>query len=90
MSNTTSTSSSLPNPQDNIVPQNYREQFQGRHATSQFIDPCEDAAKASMKCLDRNNYIRTECIDFFEAYRDCKKTWIEQRKADRRAGRPSA
>ncbi|KAH9945704.1 hypothetical protein B0H21DRAFT_743639 [Amylocystis lapponica] len=79
----------LPDPQDNVTPKNYVAQFQGRHVTSKFIDPCEDAAKASMDCLNRHDYNRDECLDFFRAYRDCKKSWIDQRKADRRAGRPT-
>ncbi|KAI0704306.1 hypothetical protein BC835DRAFT_1262118 [Cytidiella melzeri] len=54
---------------------------------SKFVDPCEEAAKASYKCLDKFDYDRDKCTDFFQAYRDCKKTWMEQRKADRRAGR---
>jgi cytochrome c oxidase assembly protein subunit 23 len=74
---------------------------------NQFINsPCAAAAKASMDCLDRNNYDRSSCVDFFQAYKDCKKTWarallivflrshpspqVEQRKSDRRAGRPTA
>jgi cytochrome c oxidase assembly protein subunit 23 len=76
-------------PETNAKPLNYREQFQGRHSTSQFIDPCEAAAKASMDCMNRNDYKRDKCVDFFQVYKDCKKTWVEQRKADRRAGRPT-
>ncbi|KAF8260712.1 cysteine alpha-hairpin motif superfamily, partial [Lactarius quietus] len=49
--------------------------------------PCDEASKASMDCLNRNDYDRDKCLDFFQAYRDCKKAWIEQRKADRRAGK---
>ncbi|KAF9499569.1 hypothetical protein BDN71DRAFT_1502910 [Pleurotus eryngii] len=76
-------------PEDNVKPLNYREQFQGRHAPSQFIDPCEAAAKASLQCMNRNDFARDKCTDYFQAYRDCKKAWIEQRKEDRRAGRPT-
>lgn len=47
---------------------------------SQFFDPCKDAAKMSMACLDRNNYDRNKCKPYFEAYRDCIKTWKEKRK----------
>ncbi|KAH8989481.1 hypothetical protein EDB84DRAFT_1266338 [Lactarius hengduanensis] len=49
--------------------------------------PCDEASKASMNCLNRNDYDRDKCLDFFQAYRDCKKAWMEQRKADRRAGK---
>jgi len=75
------------NPVPVFPPKNYRETFQKRTVTSQFTDPCDEASKASMDCLNRNDYDRDKCLDFFQAYRDCKKAWIEQRKADRRAGK---
>ncbi|KAH9074947.1 hypothetical protein EDB83DRAFT_2354322 [Lactarius deliciosus] len=74
------------NPVPVFSPKNYRETFQ-KQTTSQFTDPCDEASKASMNCLNRNHYDRDKCLDFFQAYRDCKKAWMEQRKADRRAGR---
>jgi len=64
-----------------------------------------------MDCLNRNDYDRDACLEYFQAYRDCKNTWvrlhssrlcfvissvlttpvqIQQRKEDRRAGRPTA
>ncbi|KAF8957477.1 hypothetical protein BDZ97DRAFT_1846391, partial [Flammula alnicola] len=46
----------IPAPEDNVKPLNYREQFSGRHVTSKFIDPCAAASKASMDCLNRNDY----------------------------------
>ena len=70
--------------------------------------PCADASKASMDCLNRNDYDRDACLAYFQAYRDCKSTWvssgvrvftvvprltpaqINQRKEDRRAGRPTS
>ncbi|KAI0091709.1 hypothetical protein BDY19DRAFT_991388 [Irpex rosettiformis] len=76
----------LPNPLDNLEPKPYQDKFRGRQS-SKFVDPCEEAAKASYKCLDRFDYDRDKCTDFFQAYRDCKKVWMEQRKADKRAGR---
>lgn len=76
-------------PEENVKPLNYREQFQGRHVSSQFIDPCAAAAKASMDCMNRHDYDRDFCLEYFQAYRDCKKEWIQQRKEDRRAGRPT-
>ncbi|KAE9392253.1 hypothetical protein BT96DRAFT_1023659 [Gymnopus androsaceus JB14] len=80
----------LPNPRDNAKPLNYREQFQGREVTSRFIDPCEAAAKASLACMNKNDYDREQCLEYFQAYRDCKSAWLEQRKDDRRNGRPSS
>ena len=35
-----------------------------------FIPPTEQ------DCMDRNGYNREECLDFFQVYRDCKKTWV--------------
>ncbi|KAF8349518.1 hypothetical protein F5887DRAFT_1270347 [Amanita rubescens] len=78
---------SLPAPEDNVKPLNYKEQFEGRHVASKFIDPCAAASEASMECMNRNDYDRDACLDYFQAYRDCKKAWIQQRKEDRRAGR---
>ncbi|GLB41887.1 putative cytochrome c oxidase-assembly factor cox23 [Lyophyllum shimeji] len=79
----------IEHPEANVKPLNYREQFQGRSVTSQFIDPCAAAAKASMDCMNRHDYDRDFCLDYFQAYRDCKSAWIKQRKDDRRAGRPT-
>lgn len=31
-----------------------------------------------MTCLDRNNYDRAKCSDFFQVYRDCKKAWVSE------------
>jgi cytochrome c oxidase assembly protein subunit 23 len=50
------------------------------------VDPCEDARKESMRCLDKNNYNRDACTEFFKSYRECKKKWLNQRRDDRRAG----
>lgn len=38
--------------------------------------PCADASKASMDCLNRNDYDRDACLAYFQAYRDCKSTWV--------------
>jgi len=69
-----------PSPPDSPVPvfppKNYRETFQKRTVTSQFSDPCDEASKASMDCLNKNDYDRDKCLDFFQAYRDCKKAWV--------------
>jgi len=74
------------NPVPVFTPKDYKETFKKRTVTSEFADPCAEASKASMDCLNRHDYDRDKCLDFFQAYRDCKKAWIEQRKADRRAG----
>ena len=40
------------------------------------LSPCEAAAKASMDCLEQNDYKRSQCLHVFEAYKECKKTWV--------------
>ncbi|KAH7335127.1 hypothetical protein B0J17DRAFT_719687 [Rhizoctonia solani] len=68
---------------------NYREAFQGRETVSKFIDPCEGASKASYACLNKHNFDRDKCLEYFEAYRECKAAWLQQRREDRQAGRPT-
>jgi len=46
---------------------------------SQYFDPCKEAAKMSMACLDRNDYDRSKCKLYFESYRDCLKAWRNRR-----------
>ena len=29
-----------------------------------------------MDCLEKNDYKRSQCIHVFEAYKECKKTWV--------------
>jgi len=80
-------SKELPLPVDNVQPEDYHKKFSKRETYTKHTDPCEGAAKASMKCMDKNNYDRDKCLDFFQAYRDCKKTWLEKKRTDRRSGR---
>ncbi|EEH10617.1 mitochondrial cytochrome c oxidase assembly factor [Histoplasma capsulatum G186AR] len=47
---------------------------------SGFYDPCQDFADRSIKCMRRNGNDKTMCSDYFQAYRDCKKEWMTQRK----------
>ncbi|KAI8456478.1 hypothetical protein BY996DRAFT_6969692 [Phakopsora pachyrhizi] len=47
---------------------------------SKLSDPCREARSASHKCLDRNNYDKTMCYDYFEVYRECQKRWLDSRK----------
>lgn len=44
-------------------------------AQSQYLDPCQAQTKASMKCMDENNYDKRRCTRFFKDYTDCKKKW---------------
>ncbi|KAK3384910.1 hypothetical protein B0H63DRAFT_471873 [Podospora didyma] len=53
---------------------------------SAFLDPCQEAAARSIRCLNRNDGDRKMCGDYFQAYRDCKKYWNDKRKEDRKKG----
>ncbi|PKS06260.1 hypothetical protein jhhlp_007006 [Lomentospora prolificans] len=53
-------------------------------ARSEYFDPCQEAASRSIKCLHRNGGDRTMCGEYFQAYRDCKKAWLEKKKAERK------
>ncbi|EIW65867.1 cytochrome c oxidase-assembly factor COX23, mitochondrial [Tremella mesenterica] len=68
-------------------PEDYKKTFRSRMTVTKFADPCEAASKATYDCLERTHYNRSECQDFFRAYRECKGKWIKQRKEDRRLGR---
>ncbi|PAV19611.1 aerobic respiration-related protein [Pyrrhoderma noxium] len=71
-------------PSDDLkIPKDYKEHFRThKKVVTKFVDPCQEASKASMDCLNRNDYNRDKCLDFFEAYKECKKTWLEQRRED--------
>lgn len=45
--------------------------------------PCAEEHDASLKCLDKNNYDRSKCVDYFERYKSCKK-WEVETRAERR------
>ncbi|ORX71585.1 cytochrome c oxidase-assembly factor cox-23, mitochondrial [Linderina pennispora] len=51
--------------------------------SSKFMDPCGIEAKASFKCLDDNNYDKSLCNEYFEAYRNCKQMWVRERRKAR-------
>ncbi|GJE91017.1 coiled-coil-helix-coiled-coil-helix domain-containing protein [Phanerochaete sordida] len=82
----TTGSADLPHPSDNVTPLPYQEKFNKNRPHTKFVDPCEKAAKASYACMDKNDYDRDSCSAYFAAYRECKRTWMAQLKADRRAG----
>ncbi|TFK51768.1 hypothetical protein OE88DRAFT_1628916 [Heliocybe sulcata] len=66
----------VPSPRDNIKPKDYVETFKACLEVTCTSSPCQDAAKASYDCLNRHDYERDKCLDFFQAYRDCKKAWV--------------
>lgn len=51
---------------------------------SEYFDPCQEAADRSLKCLRRNGGARDMCMDYFDAYRECKKNWIAHMKEEKR------
>ncbi|CRG87979.1 Cytochrome c oxidase-assembly factor cox23, mitochondrial [Talaromyces islandicus] len=53
--------------------------FEHKNA-SEYYDPCQEFAERSIKCMRRNAGDRDMCHDYFQAYRDCKKEWLTQRK----------
>ncbi|KAF2223301.1 cytochrome c oxidase-assembly factor cox-23, mitochondrial [Elsinoe ampelina] len=62
-------------------------QFKAK-ANSQYMDPCQEAANKSLKCLRRNGGSRDMCMDYFDAYRECKKKWqAELAEEKRKQGR---
>ncbi|KAF3919289.1 hypothetical protein ABW21_db0200125 [Orbilia brochopaga] len=67
---------------ENPVDEDVKRKFESK-GSSKFFDPCQDAAERSLKCLRRNMGDREMCTDYFQAYRDCKKRWIDERKSDR-------
>ncbi|GAA5903736.1 hypothetical protein JCM8208_006562 [Rhodotorula glutinis] len=77
-------------PPGGASPSDYNDTLRSRGGHTKFADPCSVAREESMRCLDRNSYDRSKCNEFFQAYRDCKKTWLDQRREDRRAGKDVA
>ncbi|KAL2833432.1 cytochrome c oxidase-assembly factor cox23 [Aspergillus cavernicola] len=49
-------------------------------SASEYYDPCQDFADRSLKCMKRNAFDKEMCGDYFQAYRDCKKQWLTQKK----------
>ncbi|RYP46720.1 hypothetical protein DL768_007110 [Monosporascus sp. mg162] len=58
-----------------------KHKFQNK-SKSEYFDPCQEAAARSIRCLNRNGGERAMCTDYFEAYRECKKEWINKRKEE--------
>lgn len=49
----------------------------------QYYDPCEESKKMSFKCLERNQDDKYQCQEFFDAYKECKKSWSEAKRMSR-------
>ncbi|CCU78902.1 unnamed protein product [Blumeria hordei] len=58
-------------------------QFQSKQP-GEYLDPCQEAASKSLKCLHRNGGDREMCTDYFQNYRDCKKQWLSDMKETKR------
>ncbi|KAH7134060.1 hypothetical protein EDB81DRAFT_803052 [Dactylonectria macrodidyma] len=56
-----------------------RRKFESK-SKSEYYDPCQEAAQRSYKCLFRNNGDKAMCGEYFQAYRDCKQAWTDERK----------
>ncbi|KAF4584041.1 geranylgeranyl transferase type I beta subunit [Ophiocordyceps camponoti-floridani] len=50
---------------------------------SEFLDPCQEAAQRSYKCLYRNGGDKSMCNEYFQAYRDCKEAWTKRWREER-------
>lgn len=54
---------------------------------SKFYDPCAESSKMAIKCMESHDEDYKEvCSELFQAYRDCKKEWMTQRRKDLRSG----
>ncbi|KAL1895925.1 Mitochondrial copper homeostasis protein [Sporothrix stenoceras] len=68
---------------DTVWTPQVRRKFETKHK-SEYLDPCQEAAARSIRCLHRNGGDKALCQDYFQAYRDCKKQWQEKRLEDKR------
>lgn len=56
---------------------------------SKWLDPCQEAASKSIKCLNRNGGDRAMCQDYFECVSTNRpiwwtgRTWAEDNEADK-------
>ncbi|CAK7210668.1 hypothetical protein SBRCBS47491_000853 [Sporothrix bragantina] len=71
---------------DDVWTPKVRRKFETK-SKSEYLDPCQEAAARSIRCLHRNGGDRALCQDYFQAYRECKKQWQEKRLEDKRKAR---
>lgn len=57
------------------TPKDFNEKFKAKE-TTKYMNPCAVEEKASMKCLDENNYDKRQCDYYFMQYKECKKKWV--------------
>lgn len=54
---------------------------------SRYYDPCAESSKMAIRCMENHDEdYKDVCAEYFKAYRECKKEWMEQRKRDTRNG----
>lgn len=54
---------------------------------SRYYDPCAESSKMAVRCMENHDEdYKDVCAEYFQAYRECKKEWMEQRKRDNRNG----
>lgn len=54
---------------------------------SKFYDPCAESSKMAVRCMERHDHDYKEvCSEYFQAYRECKKEWLEARRQARNKG----
>lgn len=51
-----------------------------------FFDgfPCSEAMEASYKCLTENDFDHSKCEDYFSAYKECKKRWLQAKRKQKK------
>ncbi len=58
----------------------HKEMFNGK-APSKFYDPCALSSKMAVRCMENHDEdYKTVCAEYFKAYRECKKVWMEKRR----------
>ncbi|CAK7199343.1 Mitochondrial copper homeostasis protein [Sporothrix eucalyptigena] len=82
----TSTTTTSKTAGDDVWTPQVRRKFETK-SKSEYLDPCQEAAARSIRCLHRNGGDKALCQDYFQAYRDCKKSWQEKRLEDKRKAR---
>lgn len=54
---------------------------------SRYYDPCKESSQMAVKCMsEHDDDYKEVCGPLFEAYRECKKEWMAQRRKDLRNG----
>jgi cytochrome c oxidase assembly protein subunit 23 len=54
---------------------------------SKYYDPCAESSKMAIRCMENHDEDYKEiCNEYFQAYRECKKEWMQQRRRDNRNG----